>query len=82
MAWASWHVLGVMAGENLVSLEWVSLQFTQSVVPIGCVLFVIAQILSTPGAWDRMQAGRDAEAEEIEEEIARAEAERRARETS
>jgi TRAP-type C4-dicarboxylate transport system permease small subunit len=80
MAWASWHVLGVMAGETLVSLEWVSLQFTQSVVPIGCVLFVIAQVLSTPGAWDRMKAGRDAEAEEIEEEIAKAEAERRARE--
>ena len=80
MAWASWHVLGVMAGESLVSLEWVPLQFTQSVVPIGCVLFVIAQFVSTPGAWMRMKAGRDAEAEEIAEEIAKAEAEVRARE--
>ncbi len=80
MAWASWHVLGVMAGDSLVSLEWVSLQFTQSVVPIGCVLFVIAQIVSTPDAWSRMKAGRDAEAEEIAEEIAKAEAERRGKE--
>ncbi len=80
MAWASWHVLGVMAGETLVSLEWVPLQFTQSVVPIGCALFVIAQILSAPDAWERMRSGRDAEAEEIREEIARAEAERRIKE--
>lgn len=80
MAWASWHVLGVMAGDSLVSLEWVPLQFTQSVVPIGCVLFVIAQFVSTPDAWMRMKAGRDAEAEEIAEEIAKAEAEGRARE--
>ena len=79
-AWAGWFVLRVMAGERLQSLDWVPLQFTQSVVPIGCALFVIAQVLSTPGAWSRMKAGRDAEAEEIEEEIAKAEAERRVKE--
>ena len=73
MAWAGWVVLGVMAGENLVSLDWVPLQATQSVVPIGCVLFILAQILSTPAAWARSLAGRDTEAEEIEAEIAKAE---------
>jgi len=72
MAWAGWYVLRVMAGETLVALEWVPLQFTQSVVPIGCGLFVLAQILSTPQAWARSRAGRDAEADEIEAEIARA----------
>lgn len=72
LAYASWVVLDVMEGENLVSLEWVSLQFTQSVVPIGCVLFIAAQILSTPDAWARMFIGRDREADEIAEEIARA----------
>ncbi len=73
MAWAGWVVLDVMAGETLVALDWVPLQFTQSVVPIGCLLFILAQILSTPAAWARCQAGRDAEAEEIEAEIAKAE---------
>lgn len=73
MAWAGWVVLKVMAGETLVSLDWVPLQATQSVVPIGCVLFILAQILSTPAAWARNLAGRDAEAEEIEAEIAKAE---------
>lgn len=75
MAYAGWYVLRVMEGEHLVSLEWVSVPFTQSVVPIGCALFVLAQILSTPGAWQRAWTGRDAEADEIAEEIARAEAE-------
>lgn len=73
MAWAGWFVLQVMAGETLVSLDWVPLQFTQSVVPIGCVLFILAQILSTPDAWARVVAGLDVEAEEIEAEIAKAE---------
>lgn len=72
MAWASWYVLRVMAGETLVSLDWVSLQFTQSVVPIGCVLFVVAHGLSTPEALRRLAAGRSGEDEEIAEEIAKA----------
>lgn len=72
MAWASWYVLRVMAGETLVSLDWVSLQFTQSVVPIGCTLFVIAHGLSTPQALRRLAAGRSGEDEEIAREISRA----------
>ena len=50
MARASWYVLRVMAGETLVSLDWVSLKLTQSVVPIGCTFFVVAHGLSTPDA--------------------------------
>lgn len=72
MAWASWYVLRVMAGETLVSLDWVSLQFTQSVVPIGCTLFVIAHGLSTPDALRRLAEGRSADDEEIAEEISKA----------
>jgi len=72
LAYAGWVVLDVMAGENLVSLEWVPLQFTQSIVPIGCVLFILAQALSTPQAWARVLIGRDRESDEIAEEIARA----------
>ncbi len=72
MAWASWIVLDVMEGETLVSLDWIPLQFTQSVVPIGCALFVLAQILTTPEAWARAKAGRSAEDEEIEQEIKKA----------
>lgn len=72
MAWAGWVVLGVMAGETLISLPWVGLVFTQSVVPIGCALFVIGQLLSLPAAWQRMLAGRDVETEEMQHEINKA----------
>ena len=72
MAWVSWDVLEVMQGETLVSLDWVPLQFTQSVVPIGCALFVVAQVLTTPEAWARAKAGRSAEAVEIGQEVKKA----------
>ena len=72
MAWASWFVLRVMAGESLQSLDWVPLQVTQSVVPIGCALFVLAHALSTRDAWIRLTLGRSSEDEEIAEELARA----------
>ncbi len=71
ITWYSWDVLRVMAGDTLVSLDWVSLQVTQSTVPIGCALFIAGQILSTPEAWARLVAGRSAESEEIDEEIAK-----------
>jgi TRAP-type C4-dicarboxylate transport system permease small subunit len=72
MAWYSWDILRVMAGDTLVSLDWISLQVTQSAVPIGCALFIAAQMLSTPDAWARIVAGRSAEADEIDDEIAKA----------
>ena len=74
IAWFSWDVLRVMAGDTLVSLDWVSLQVTQSAVPVGCALFIASQLLSTPEAWARLVAGRSAETEEIDEEIAKVEA--------
>lgn len=74
MAWAGFYVLRIMAGDGLISLPWISLQVTQSVVPVGCMLFIIAQALSTPDAWARTLAGRDAEADEIRHEIEKARA--------
>jgi TRAP-type C4-dicarboxylate transport system permease small subunit len=74
LAYAGWFILGILGSETLVSVRWVPLWFTQSVVPIGAVLFILAQLLSTPEALARLRAGRSAEDEEIAEEIARAEA--------
>lgn len=75
LAWAGWRVLAVMEGMSLESLPGVSLQLVQSIVPIGCACFVIAQLLSAPAEWKRLMAGRDAERDAIEAEIAKAEAE-------
>ena len=48
LAWYGYVVLVVLEGDTLISLPWVSVQLTQSVIPIGAVLFVIAEILNLP----------------------------------
>ncbi len=47
-AWAGWRVLVILEGSGMVSLPWVPTRLTQSVIPVGSVLFVIAQLLSLP----------------------------------
>ena len=46
VAWAGWIVLGVLGGTYLVSLPWLPARFTQSVIPIGALLFIVAELLS------------------------------------
>jgi TRAP-type C4-dicarboxylate transport system permease small subunit len=50
-AYAGWYVLRVFGNESLVSLP-IPLSVTQSVVPIGFVLFAIAQLASTRSAYE------------------------------
>lgn len=51
LAWMGMKVLGALEGQTLASLPNVSLQITQSVIPIGSVLFVIAELLNLPEIW-------------------------------
>ena len=46
MARAGFQVLEVLAGDTLTSLTWVPIQFTQSIIPIGAILFMLSQMLS------------------------------------
>ncbi len=46
VAWSGWQVLVILEGDYLVSLPWVPTQLTQSVIPIGALLFVVAELLS------------------------------------
>ncbi|MCB1519951.1 MAG: TRAP transporter small permease subunit [Hyphomicrobiaceae bacterium] len=48
MTWAGLRVLSVLEGEALVSLTWMPVQLTQSVIPIGAALFIVAELLSLP----------------------------------
>ncbi len=48
LAWVGYEVLVVLEGDTLISLPWVSTQFTQSVIPIGAVLFIIAELITVP----------------------------------
>jgi TRAP-type C4-dicarboxylate transport system permease small subunit len=48
LAWLGTEVVIILEGDTLISLPWVSTQVTQSVIPIGAVLFIIAELLSLP----------------------------------
>lgn len=73
LAWAGLIVLQVLSGLSLISLRWVPVSVTQSVIPIGAALFIIAQLLSMPGYLARVRAGISREQEEIEHAVAEAE---------
>jgi TRAP-type C4-dicarboxylate transport system permease small subunit len=73
LAWAGWQVLMVLEGDNLVSLRMVSVQFTQSVIPIGAVLFILCELLEAPAYLKMVVAGQSAEHADIEAEIEEAE---------
>lgn len=69
MARAGFQVLEVLAGDTLISLTWVPIQVTQSVIPIGAILFMICQLLSLPAYLKITAAGISLEHAEIEEEV-------------
>ena len=51
LGWFGYVVLEVLEFDTLVSLPEVSTRYTQSVIPIGCALFILAEALSLPDAW-------------------------------
>lgn len=57
MAWTGLEVLSVVGGDTLVSLTWVPIAFTQSVIPVGAILFIICELVSLPEYWRAMQGG-------------------------
>ena len=61
LAWTGWQVLLVLEGDTLVSLPQVSVQITQSVIPIGALLFILCQLLSLPEHWRSMRDGKPSE---------------------
>ncbi len=70
LAWSGWQVVQILEGMNLVSLTFVSIQLTQSVIPIGAALFILASLLSLPEYWRETMAGRSFEHPEIIPETA------------
>lgn len=58
LAWAGWRVLQVVGDESLISLPWVPVWLTQSVIPVGAALFVLCELLSLPVYWRSMRAGQ------------------------
>jgi TRAP-type transport system small permease protein len=50
LAVAGARVLAVLGGSTLVSLPWVPAALAQSVIPVGAVLAIVAQLLTLPEA--------------------------------
>lgn len=63
------EVLQVLEGEYLISLDWVPIQLTQAIIPIGAVLFIVCDLLSLPDYWRTTAQGISLEHAEIEEEV-------------
>ncbi len=61
LAWAGLEVLAVVGGDRLVSLTWVPIAVTQSVIPIGAVLFIICELVSLPEYWRAIRSGHSTE---------------------
>lgn len=48
LGYTGWQVVVILEGSTLVSLTSIPLQLTQSVIPIGAALFIIAELLRLP----------------------------------
>lgn len=57
LAWYGWQVIVLLAGDTLTSLPWVSVSFTQSIIPIGCALIVLCQLATWPDRWREARLG-------------------------
>jgi TRAP-type C4-dicarboxylate transport system permease small subunit len=57
LGWVGFSILDVLATDNLVSLPQVSVKYTQSVIPIGAVLIVIAELLTLPAVLAEARRG-------------------------
>ncbi len=68
LAWAGMQVLEVLEGDTLVSLDWVPIQVTQSVIPIGAVLFIVCQLVSMPDYLRSVRDGISLEHPEVDPE--------------
>jgi TRAP-type C4-dicarboxylate transport system permease small subunit len=74
LAWYGYQVLDILQGDTMVSLPWVPTQLTQSVIPIGAALFILAQLFSLPEllAQARGSGVVDAEKQEMVKELEKA----------
>ncbi len=56
-AWMGLKLLSVLGGVFLVSLPWLPAGIVYSAIPVGAVLFVVAELSGAVEDWNRGQAG-------------------------
>ena len=57
LAWTGLQVVWILEGSTLISLPEVSLQLTQSVIPIASILFILAELLRLPEVLAKARSG-------------------------
>ena len=65
LAWTGVTILEILGSDRLVSLPWVSVAVSNSVIPISAVLIVIAQVLVFPEVINEARRGDVNKAEEL-----------------
>ncbi len=70
LAWYGVVVLQLLGGSTLVSVP-IPIRVTQSAIPIGAALYVVAELLTLPDALRQARYGRDASPEEAAGEALR-----------
>jgi TRAP-type C4-dicarboxylate transport system permease small subunit len=55
LGWIGFSILDVLATDYLINFPAVSVAWTQSVIPISCALFIVAELLNMP---DTLRAAR------------------------
>ncbi len=66
LAWYGLQVLIILEGDTMVSMPNISTRLTQSVIPIGATLFILAQLLSLPEVLQQARGKGIVDAEERE----------------
>ncbi|MGE0351326.1 TRAP transporter small permease [Hydrogenophaga sp.] len=74
LGWYGFQVLVILEGDAMVSLPWVPTRLTQSVIPVGSLIFIVAQLLTLPELLRQARGAGviDAEKQEMQREIEKA----------
>jgi len=62
-------VLDVLSTDYLISLPNISVAWVQSVIPIGCALFIIAELLNLPAVLRAARGQGSATASDLAERL-------------
>lgn len=75
VVWGGWTILGIFGNETMTTLRFVPRSVVQSILPVSAGLMIAGRLLTLPKRLTEVRAGVTPETQEIEQEIARAEAE-------
>ena len=69
LGWIGFSILDVLATDYLISFPTVSVAWTQSVIPISCALFIVAELLNLPDSLRAARGQATAEASDLAERL-------------